>query len=438
MSTDNKVYNLLQDLNKENGSNYKMQVLKDFRDTQNTEAVDVLKRVLKFTYDKTISFGVSMKNVYDFEPQKTDFTLTLDFILASLETNLCTREVTGHDALQLLRNLLYNTNEHNAEILEKIINRDQRINIGRTNINKVFKGLITKPCYMRCSLMDKIDRISYPCFSQKKEDGTYRSLVSDSSDNSIVTMSRAGFLDDFSKLSTRLKGLPEGVYIGELLIRSLQGSENRMKANGLINSDTEQDDMYFVVWDYLTLKEFQEGKSSIPYKDRYETLKENIKDYESIEVVETKIVNSFDEAQEHFNSLVSNGFEGTVIKNLDTPFKNHTSPTQIKMKEEAVAEFVITGFQEGEGRLQGTLGAMEYKSSDNQVQGKMGGFSDEIRDYIWENRTDLIGSIVSVKYNGVSKAKGKDTYALMFANFVELRPEKDTADDLKYIKNALK
>ena len=438
MNSDKKVYKLLQDLNLENGSNYKMQVLKEFRDTQDIESVDLLKQVLKFTYDKTISFGVSMKNVQDFEPQNSDFYIGLDFVLASLSANLCTRDKTGHDALQLLSNLLYNTNEQNAEILEKVINRDQRINIGRTNINKVFKGLITKPPYCRCSLMDKINRISYPCISQKKEDGTYRSLVSDSNDNSIVTMSRAGFLDNFSKFNTKMKDIQEGVYIGEFLIKSLQGSENRMKANGLINSDTEQDDMYFVVWDYLTLQEFQEGKSSVPYSERYEILKQNIIGHENIEIVETKIVDSFEEAQEHFNSLVSNGFEGTVIKNLDTPFKNHTSPTQIKMKEEAVSEFIITGYQEGEGRLQGTLGAMYYESSDKQVQGKMGGFSDEMRDYIWKNRDKLLDSIVSVKYNGVSKAKGKDTYALMFANFVELRPEKETADDLKYIKNALK
>lgn len=108
------------------------------------------------------------------------------------------------------------------------------------------------------------------------------------------------------------------------------------------------------------------------------------------------------------------------------------------MKEEAVSEFIVTGFQEGEKRLEGSLGAMLFKSQDDKVKGKMSGFSDEMRKEIWENKEKYLGKIVSIKYNGVTQAKGNDYFALMFPQFEGFRNDKEIADDFEYIKNALR
>ena len=413
-----------------------MSTLKKYKDNE------LLKEVLRLTYDKTITFGISLKNINTESLNSSEDTQdTQDLKWATDNLNvLRKREITGNTAKYHLVNILKSLAKTERTVVERIINRDQRINLGTTNINKVFPKLITKLPYMRCSLMDKIDRITYPCYADLKADGTYRSLVIDNSD--VQTYSRAGLPDNFTKFYSIVEVLPDGVYIGEFLIHSLPGSKNRIKANGLINSDVEQDDMYFVVWDYLTLEEWNAKKSSVPYEQRRQTLQDNLDSAgissEVISRIDSKVVYNFEEAQEFYNEQINKGLEGVVLKNMNTPFKDGTSPTQIKMKEVAVAEFIITDFQEGEGRLKGTLGSMYYTSSDDLVQGKMGGFDDSTRKYIWENRETLKGSIVSVKYNGITKAKGKDTFSLMFANFEELRPEKSEADDLEYIKNALK
>ena len=420
---------ILEEINLENGSNYKLAVLEKYKDNA------MLKRVLAMTYDSVkYTYGITLKNI-NYTPESVR-PISLVTALWILESKFCTREVTGNAAISLLTEVLGSLSTDNAQIVEKIISRDLKINVGRTNINKVFKGLITKPAYMRCSLFDKIDRIKFPAVIDKKEDGTYRSIIIES--GKVTTVSRSGEVDNFVKFAQKIN-ISDGVYIGEFLVRSLPGKKNRMKANGLINSLIEPDDLYFSAWDYLTLTEFATGSSSVPYSQRRETLINNIGEKtEAIEFVLSKIVNSLGEAQEFYNLMISSGFEGAVLKNLDTPFKDGTSFTQIKLKEEAVAEFFITGYQEGLGRFQGTLGAMFYESSDSLVKGKMGGFNDEDRDFIWKNRDELLNSIVSVKYNGITKAKGKEAHALMFANFVELRPEKSEADDLEYIQNALK
>ena len=426
------ILEIINELNLENGSNYKKEVLTKHQDNKS------LQRVLKMTYDNvTYTYGVTMLNVNNFTPEDSGFILTLDVTLASLESNLCTRDVTGHAALQLVSNLLHNSNEDDRKVLEMVINRDLRINIGKTHINKIFKNLIVKPAYMRCSLTDKLSKITYPAYVQTKADGTYRSVIVDNGE--VTFMARSGEQDNFPILQSNLQKLPNGVYIGELLLRRFSKAEDRLKANGLINSDTEQEDMYLLVWDYLELKEWAEKKSTRDYELRLNLLESNVSNHEQfMSVIETEEVSNYEEAMGFFKEKIEEGLEGAVLKNKNTPFKDHTSPTQIKLKEEAVAEFIITGFEEGKGRLEGTLGAIPYKSQDGLVTGKMGGFTDEMRTYIWDNREDLLGSIVSVKYNGVTKGKGKDTWSLMFANFVELRPEKDTADDLEYIQNALK
>lgn len=415
---------IIEQLNLENGSNYKLAVLQEHKDNE------LLKRVLKMTYDKVAyTYGITMKNIPEV---LNDGTENLDWALDLLEAKFVTREYTGNKAIEELTFILETLSKEDALIIEMILNRDLRINVGKTNINKVFKNLITKPPYMRCSLMDKLDRVTYPALIQTKADGTYRSLIVEN--GKVTSMSRSGEQDDFPIFFNRVNVLPDGVYIGELLVRS---ETDRFKANGLINSLTEPEDMYIQVWDYLTLEEWTNKKSDTHYAARFCKLKENINN-DFIELIETVTVKNYEEAQAFYKDQVAKGLEGAVLKDMCTPFKDHTSPTQIKLKEEAVAEFVVTGFEEGKGRLAGTLGAMDYCSGDGLVKGKMGGFSDGMRKEIWENQDKYLNSVVSVKYNGVSKAKGSDIYNLMYANFEEFRTDKDEADDLDYIKKALK
>lgn len=423
--------NIINEFNKTNSTLDKREVCKKYKD--NKTFIDVFRLAndrAKYT------FGVTMKNIQI--PTEHNGRISLALAITSLKMDLVTRNVTGNAALQLVASLLQDLNEDDAEVLKLILNRDLRINFGKTEFNKIVskENKCIKPPYMRCSLMDKISKITYPAMVQVKADGTYRTLVIDN--GTAILMGRSGEIDDFPIFQEKVSNLSDGVYIGELLIRSLYGKDNRMKANGLINSDTEQPDMFMECWDYVTLQEFENKLSNIDYIDRYNTLNTHIENSNDLESITTKTVNSYKDAKEFYNECINNGLEGTVLKNTNTPFKDHTSPTQIKMKEEAVSEFFITGYEEGKGRLKGTLGAMFYTSSDNEVQGKMGGFNDEIRKELWENQEKYKGSVVSVKYNGVTKAKGKDTFSLMFANYVDLRPEKDTADDLEYIKNALK
>jgi hypothetical protein len=140
-----KIKDIINELNVENGSNYKLSIFKKYSGN------DLFKRVLKMTYDNVVyNYGITLKNVPEYAPE-SGRPISLNTALDEL-LKLSSREITGNAAISFLHSLLCNLSADDAEVLEKIIKRDLRINAGKTLINKVHKNLITDPCYMRCDV----------------------------------------------------------------------------------------------------------------------------------------------------------------------------------------------------------------------------------------------------------------------------------------------
>jgi len=413
---------ILDELNLENGSNYKIAVLEKYKDNE------LLKRVLKMTYDKVCyTYGITMKNIIWESESQRDINATLIDALDYLEEFLNTREHTGHKALKGVTNLLERLPKDDAEILEKIINRDLRINLGTKQINKVFKNLIFEVPYQRCSLPSEktFKNINYPAYSQEKCDGRFCYVVKDTD---IRFFARSGEENYFPELAKEFENIPNGVYTGELLVHS---ETNRFLANGLINSDNPPSDIFMVCWDYLTIEEFNNKRSNRIYKDRFSDLMKNIRQ-SGIHLVDTKIVQNYEEAYHHFTGLLKEGKEGTILKDMSSKWKSNTATDQIKMKMEMTIDVRCVGFVEGKGRLKNSLGALEFQTDDKTVIGTCSGFSDEQRQTIWNNKEKYLNRVFEVKCNEVTKAKNKDTYGLSYPNFVEFR-DKDTTDNIERV-----
>ena len=81
----------------------------------------------------------------------------------------------------------------------------------------------------------------------------------------------------------------------------------------------------------------------------------------------------------------------------------------------------IIGFDEGEGKLKGTLGAIvvDYKGNPLNVGG---GFSLDDREFFWYNKDRLLGRVIKVRY--FEETQNKDGIkSLRFPVFEELREE---------------
>ena len=124
---------------------------------------------------------------------------------------------------------------------------------------------------------------------------------------------------------------------------------------------------------------------------------------------------------------VANGEEGIMINICDALYEFKRTNSLLKVKKMQTMDLEIIGFEEGTGRLVGTLGAILVRYKDGNVVKVGSGFSDEIRALIWTEPSDFLGKIVEIQYfEETTNADGGKS--LRFPIFKDFRPDKTEAD----------
>ena len=422
------ISDFLSELNESNSSNYKISTLKKY---QNSE---IVKQLLKLTYDKNnFNFGMSRTRLLGIlnESNFPEGIDKIDNYLDLLQEN--SGKLSGNSAKEFYSLLLQKLTEDSRVILLNILGRDLKCGINIKNINKVFKNLIPKPNYMRCAVFSEklVKKIHFPAILQLKMDGTYREF--NVSNGTVSAKTRAGEEYQNEVLFDILKSFPDGYYMGELTI----DGESRFTGNGLINSlNPPLDKIIFTCWDFLTFDEYT-GKVKTSYIDRFNRLQNLIesRDFNQVKLVENHIVNNVSEALKQVSLWMSEGLEGGVLKDFNNTFKNGTSNTQLKIKLKVDAEMRITGFTEGTPgtKREGKIGAIQFANDEGTIKGQCSGFSDAELEEFSKNKDSLIGKIISVEFNDITKAENNEYYALSHPRFIEIRNDKNETDDLKKV-----
>ena len=420
---------ILNELNESNSSNYKLDILKKYKD--NSE----LKKLLELTYNRNkYNFNVSKNCIIKDNPNilESNGSKTVDELLSALEI-LGEGTIRGNEAHQFVCNHLKCLDNDNKEIFLNVLGRDLKIGLNVKSINKVFKNLIPKPNYMRCAVLSEktLKKIKFPAFIQLKMDGTYREIHV--ADGQVTGKTRSGEEYFNPVLFKEMENFPNGYYTGELTI----DGESRFTGNGLINSlNPPYEKITFTVWDYLTDDDYLE-KSKTPYYSRFESLSDIIEKHKSnrVKLVPNHEVNSIDEALKYVSDWMEQGLEGGVLKDKNNVFKNGTSGTQLKIKLKVDAEMRITGFTDGTigTKREGKIGAIQFSNDEGTIKGQCSGFSDEELDLFTKNKDNLIGRIISVEFNDIVKSENNDYYALSHPRFIEIRNDKDETDTLEKV-----
>ena len=420
---------ILNELNESNSSNYKLDILKKYKD--NSE----LKKLLELTYNRNkYNFNVSKNCIIKDNPNilESNGSKTVDELLSALEI-LGEGTIRGNEAHQFVCNHLKCLDNDNKEIFLNVLGRDLKIGLNVKSINKVFKNLIPKPNYMRCAVLSEktLKKIKFPAFIQLKMDGTYREIHV--ADGQVTGKTRSGEEYFNPVLFKEMENFPNGYYTGELTI----DGESRFTGNGLINSlNPPYEKITFTVWDYLTDDDYLE-KSKTPYYSRFESLSDIIEKHNSnrVKLVPNHEVNSIDEALKYVSDWMEQGLEGGVLKDKNNVFKNGTSGTQLKIKLKVDAEMRITGFTDGTigTKREGKIGAIQFSNDEGTIKGQCSGFSDEELDLFTKNKDNLIGRIISVEFNDLVKSENNDYYARSHPRFIEIRNDKDETDTLEKV-----
>lgn len=144
-----------------------------------------------------------------------------------------------------------------------------------------------------------------------------------------------------------------------------------------------------------------------------------------------------------YEQAIANGHEGIIAKTDNSEYQFDERPsTWQKIKAEPMeCDAMIAEVSEGEGRLDGTLGALHLILPRETVPaithtsiGSVGtGFTDAVRDELWAmyESGSLLSKTVQVSFEEV-QIDADDTVSLRFPRFDALRPdgEPDTLDRL--------
>jgi hypothetical protein len=428
---------LFNDLASNTSRNYKLEKLREH------QGHETLREVIRLALCPFTQFYQRKIPTY-----KCDGTnANIESILPALY-ELSSRQVTGNAAIEYLRMLLSSLNEDDAKVLERIIDKSLDCGVQVSTANDVWPGLITEyPC-MLCSPFEQklVDKISFPAYAQMKMDGMrFNAIVRD---GKCEFRSRNGkeilLLGNLEQEFISLAGSVDCVFDGELLVM-LEGDHqfaDRQTGNGILNKankgtiSAEQAALvHATVWDLIPYVQFVDGYCGTPYAKRYSTLQAIISkqkaDGKKIWNVTSTIVQTLEEAQEIFQGYLAEGYEGIILKDGNGVWEDKRAKHQIKFKGELECDLKIVAIEEGTGKYAGMLGAIVCESSDGKIKVNVGsGFNDAHRKNLG---SEILDKIVAIKYNSRIKNKLGDE-SLFLPVFIEIRDDKDIADNSKDIK----
>jgi hypothetical protein len=422
---------------------------------------EVLKRVLKLALDPGIVSGYKKIPAPFISGEKYDLNIALDKM-----EDIYNRVYTGNDGRLHISHVLGSLTPDDQEVLRRVLTKDLECGASDKITNDVFgKGFINDEPYMRCSLIDTktVNNIEFSKYgyavSETKLDGQY--LNHTIINGSLTCTSRNGKVYDFlgsrdelmAKLAAAVQANDDRfssgvVFNGECLVMDEHGIIlPRETGNGIIQkagkgtmSAYESMRIVFVLWDVLPYDAFRNGIWNVKRKERRNILESAIQEIDSefIQMVEYEKVLNIEEAFEHNTMLMERGEEGSVLKCESGIWKSHTSPKQLKMKLKMQLDLRIVGFNEGEKKRTGMLGSLILESEDGLLTTNCGtGIKEKGEEWtfqtIWDNRETLLGKVVTVECNELTKDKKTKIPKVFLPVFVEFRFDKETCDDYERI-----
>lgn len=460
------ILSILDEISSQRSTKHKSSILEANKD------LDLLKKVFRMAYSPEVLFGIKQVDMSKASECSVFSGVSLEDALELIETEVCSRNLTGHKAHTYIADLITELKDPtDAEIIHRILNRDLECGASISLANKVWPKLIKlQPQNLATSNSDKaMSRIKLPAILQIKEDGGR--IFSESVGSDVVMVTRGSNLcTGLDKIEQELKEvfsqlLGDWVIDGEIVAFKDGVRQPRQLGNGLYNkaiqgtiTKEEADLLKIVVWDLFPKTVYdckKTAKEISSYKERFDLLAELIKDKETLVLIESNEVSSLKEANAKFLDYLSQGLEGAIIKNYDCRWVDGRNPDIVKMKLCEPIDLEIIDVY-AHKKDPNKLGGITARSNCGLVVTNCGsGFSDtdyiltkvdgvehkeyipldqraeSDREYLWSIKEQLIGRIIEIECGGPITSKGRDGYSLFLPIFKQFRHDKNQANNLE-------
>lgn len=418
----NQALNIINEIQLTLSRNGKEGILKQNQDNK------LLKDIFKFVYNPYIITGISKKKIN----KKINSSISSTLFIGNIQEMIdyLKENNTGRDLdILAIQNFIKSKPEELQELYTQIATKSLKIGVNAKTLNKIYgKGFIPEFNVMLANkYFDRVNKIKGEFIVTTKLDGGRSIIIKDNGKIKIFT--RQGQpIEDLIEIEEETKLLPDNmVYDGELLLRNDKGLKSKDLYRATMK-ETRKDgvkrNLIFNCFDILPLEDFQNGKCNTSCIDRKTILNQIIKGLKLEHIVEVPILYIGEDKEMILNLLDearNNDEEGVMINIATAPYKCKRSNDLLKVKVMQSADLKIIGFEKGEGKFSNTLGKIIVDYKGYEV-GCGSGFTDENREYIWNNQSKLLGRIAEVQYFEETKNQNGGI-SIRFPVFKSIREE---------------
>lgn len=397
---------------------------------------DVFFEGVRLALDPMVTFGVKKIPKHS-GPDGQGLPWTAFRVLAD---NLAQRKLTGDAARDAIELCLKTAKQGEwNDWYMRILQKDLRAGFGENTINKVVGKKYAKysipifSCQLAHDSANHESKVSGKKLIEVKLDGV-RVITIVYPDGRVDQYSRNGkelvnFPHVKEQFARTVTGVTEPVvFDGEIMSGSFQDLMKQIHRK----SDAQAQDAVLNLFDILSLKDFEAGKSKrtqtersaklVAWKDLWADETPNIT------VVGQELVDlDTPEGQQRYREInaqaIEGGYEGIMLKDPNAGYECKRSVAWLKLKPFIEVSLEVIDVEEGTGKNEGRLGALVCSGVDDgkDIRVNVGsGLSDEQRSDIWADRTSVIGQLVEVRADAITQNQD-GTYSLRFPRFKGFR-----------------
>ena len=384
--------------NQSNSNTDKKQAIVSYADNED------VKSLLEYTYNTFKQYGVSSANC-----KKNEDLCNVHYLgsIFTMLDNLNNRVWTGHEAISYVNGFVYNHSEY-ADLVWNIIDRNLKTRSTISMINKVIPGLIPTFDVALASKYEpkNCDFENEEWLASRKLDGV-RCIIRKEHEY-VNAYSRAGkefltlqkVLDDVSKIPG------DFVLDGEICMMDKDGNED---FQGIMKQIKKKDHTIsnprFVIFDYLTLEEFDTKKGTTKLEDRYINLQGcDLESTDTLTLLEQYPIDEENQLSEMIEDAEEQGYEGVMLRK-NSGYEGKRSKNLLKCKKFFDAEYKVIDIEHDFNRVIVDGAEVEEMMMRNVVIEHKGnrvsvgsGFSHEQKRKYNTSPEDIMGKTITVQY----------------------------------------
>lgn len=405
---------LITDLRQTNSRLQKEQLLK--------YANELEQKVLHYAYNPHLRFGIANVPAGDNlgEPNEALFEL--------LDT-LADGSITGDFA----RSAVVKFAKQHGDLIYLICRKDLDCGVSAKTINKVFPKLV--PVFnVQLAKEVPLAQLKYPLLAQIKYDGVRVIARIKASQNKCELFTRNGKLINCPSISDKLLSNIDADIVLDGELTTADGKmTGRTSISGRVNSalhggSLSVNDLVFTVFDCMPSSDFDEGECAHSYSFRFEQASNYVANLNCkyIKLANWLEVNSAEDANDYYTKVLTEGYEGVILKDKKHRYTFKRSKDWVKVKAIKNADLICSAAIPGKQgtKYESDIGALECYGvvEGKQVKVSVGsGLSNAERN---KNICFYNGKTIEIKYNDVIRNAEDNGWTLFLPRFVSVRFDK--------------